>query len=272
MRDALPDTTADETPDAFFLPLGDGRFRPTTHAQGAWSEHESHMAPVSGLMLHELETRLPRPDLALSRVAFDILGKIPAEDLVVRTRVLRAGRTIELSEVDVAGPDGRSAVRATVWRLQTSDTSAVAGVEDPPMDLPGPEARFRMGGLWNSGFIRTLEVRTAEPPRPGRSRVWLRSSVPLFGGPDAPDISATARLFGLVDTANGVAVRALPSEVIFPNVDLTIHLHRDPVGEWLGLDVSVSWGVHGIGVTSAVLHDLDGPFGRSEQSATIRLR
>jgi hypothetical protein len=69
---------------------------------------------------------------------------------------------------------------------------------------------------------------------------------------------------------NGVAVRTDPGSVAFPNTDLTIHLFRHPHGEWLGLDVEVSFGPDGAGVTSAALHDEAGPFGRSLQVVTIR--
>jgi hypothetical protein len=75
---------------------------------------------------------------------------------------------------------------------------------------------------------------------------------------------------GLVDTANGTGVRRSPREWMFPNVDLTLHLHRQPVGPWLGLDTSVVFGPTGQGVTSSVLHDVHGPVGRAEQVLTVR--
>ena len=49
-----------------------------------------------------------------------------------------------------------------------------------------------------------------------------------------------------------------------------MHLHRLPQGEWLGLEVTQQYGEDGIGLTSAVLHDTQGPFGRSEQILTLR--
>ena len=69
---------------------------------------------------------------------------------------------------------------------------------------------------------------------------------------------------------NGVAVRARPDAVAFPNTDLTVHVFRQPHGEWLGLDVEVAFGPDGVGMTSAVLHDETGPFGRALQILTLR--
>jgi hypothetical protein len=36
-------------PTAYYRRLDAERFQPTVHAQGAWNDHEQHMAPVSGL-------------------------------------------------------------------------------------------------------------------------------------------------------------------------------------------------------------------------------
>ena len=57
---------------------------------------------------------------------------------------------------------------------------------------------------------------------------------------------------------------------MFPNVDLQIHLYRLPKGKWLGLDVQQQYGADGIGLTTAVLHDEEGPFGHAEQILTVR--
>jgi hypothetical protein len=64
--------------------------------------------------------------------------------------------------------------------------------------------------------------------------------------------------------------RQSPKEWAFPNLDLQIHLHRLPRGPWLGLETVQQYGADGIGLTSSVLHDIYGPFGRSEQILTLR--
>lgn len=73
-----------------------------------------------------------------------------------------------------------------------------------------------------------------------------------------------------MDTANGIAVRRSPREWMFPNVDLTIHLHRQPTGDWVGLDTTVIFGAGGHGLTSTVLHDVLGPVGQASQTLTVR--
>lgn len=252
----------------YYQELGSGRFRSTIHAQGAWNAHEQHMAPASGLMADVLERHQPRGDMRMARISYEILGLIPGGEFRIDTTTLRPGRTIELVQAElVAG--GRTAIRATGWRLQTSDTAGVAAVEDAA--IPGPDECKPYDGsaVWPGGYIRSLEMRVAEGHRPGAGKVWLRTDHPLTDRADSGDF---ARLMGLVDTANGIAARVPPGKdsYAFPNLDLQIHMYRRPEGEWLGLDNAVSFGRDGIGLTSTVLHDRQGPFGRAEQILTLR--
>lgn len=254
--------------DSYYRPLGDGQFEATIHAQGAWNAHEQHMAPASGLLAHCLEQFEPRAELQMARISYEILGLIPLETVEVATRMVRPGRTIELLEAEM-NHGGRTAIRARAWRLATSDTSSVAALEDAPM--PGPDEGTEHDAVaeWPGGYIQSIDVRKIEGHRAGRGRVWLRTPHPLVEGLPSSD---SARLIGLIDTANGIATRVPPGpgSWAFPNVDLQVHLHRQPAGQWLGLDTRVSFGRDGIGLTSSVLHDLDGPFGRSEQILTLR--
>jgi hypothetical protein len=87
---------------------------------------------------------------------------------------------------------------------------------------------------------------------------------------DAEPSSDLARFIALVDTANGIAVRHSPQDWMFPNVDLTVHLHRQPTGSWVGLDTTVIFGPAGHGMTSTVLHDILGPVGQAAQTLTLR--
>ncbi|MDX6296651.1 MAG: hypothetical protein QOI51_508 [Nocardioidaceae bacterium] len=255
-----------DEPAAYYTTGGAGSYRSTAHAQGAWAANQQHMGPVSGLVIHELEAFQPRDDLMLSRVSFDILGVIPRGDVTVSTSLTRAGRTVELLCADlVAG--GRSVVRAHGWRLLRSATSRLAGTEAPGMPGPDQGEPWDGTGTWSGGFIASLDLRVLPGRRPGRGGAWIRPKVALVDGVAIADLP---RFFAMIDTMNGVAIRASPKTVQFPNTDLTVHLFRQPAGEWLGVDVEVSFGSSGVGLTSAVLNDASGPFGRALQILTIR--
>ncbi|HLS33738.1 MAG TPA: thioesterase family protein, partial [Brevibacterium sp.] len=73
------------------------------------------------------------------------------------------------------------------------------------------------------------------------------------------------------DGMNGFAVREDPQRVFFPNVDLTLHLMRQPVPGPVGADIDVAFGDSGIGVTHGVFHDERGPVAHGAQSLTVRL-
>ena len=259
------------TGHGYYVRVADDTYHPTAHTQGAWNDHEQHMAPVGGLLTHVMETFEPRPDLQLARMSLNILGLIPLGPTTVHARIVRPGRTIELVEA-TATVDGRPVVRGTGWRLARGDSSEVAGesLSEDTDPMPGPDGLPDWEQLheWPGGYIRSLQGRVARA-LPGNGRVWLNSDVPLLAGDSA---TACASFLRLADTANGVAVRARPEQWLFPNVDLTVHLFREPVPGWIGFDTRVSIGDTGIGLTSSTLYDGHGPVGRLEQSLTVRRR
>jgi Thioesterase-like superfamily len=251
---------------AFYTPLGGGRYAPSDHVQGAWRQDEQHLAPVCGLIVHCLHRHEPRPDLQLARITFDALGVIGLADCDVEVRTIRPGRTIQQLEATLS-VGGRAAVRATAWLLARQDTSEVAGGQDEQLPAPDSMPVWSPDGIWESGFLRSVEIRGHASTEPGRGQAWIRPLRDLVEGEPA---SAIAAFLGVVDVANGVATRVHPGRWFFPNVDLTVHLFREPEGGWVGLDTRVVFGDTGLGLTSTTLHDTSGPVGRAEQALTLR--
>lgn len=256
---------------AYFEPVAPGLYRPTEHAGGAWRSDEIHFSPLGGLLVHAIDLhRAAEPGGAngkeLGRISFDILGFLSAEECEIRVETIRPGRTIELIEATVIIA-GRAAVLARAWFISTTDTTAVVGGDSVALLPPDRCAPWSMTDIWPGGYVASLEVKAVAPPQPGRSSAWLRTDLALVAGePSSPHASFIA----LVDTANGIAVRQSPLEWAYPNLDLTIHFHRQPTGSWVGLDTTVTFGPAGHGLTSSVLHDEAGPVGRAEQILTVR--
>lgn len=253
-------------PDAFYVRRGEQRFVSTLHSQGAWQPGEQHLAPASGLVLAEVERRLPS-DKRMARASFDVLGVIHSGEFIVDVRMLRPGRSIELIEAEMRHGD-RTSIRARIWRLASSDTTGVQGIEWTP--LPPPEAMHPLAfsSIWEGGFIDSLEVRQDKDARPGRGRSWIRTRCPLVAGEDDPPVAGFLKL---IDTANGLVVRERPGDVFFANVDLTVHFLRQPEAGWVGFDTRVNFGPGGLGETFSVLSDIHGPVGTAAQSLTVRL-
>ncbi len=251
--------------DACYVRISPQVFEPTLRVQGAWSPQEQHMAPLAGLIAHELERFQPNKRLQLAKIGYEILGFIPLATTTVEIELARPGRTIEQLAF-TASVGGRAVVRGTAWRLLRTDTSGVSGT--PDVSMPGPDelAEFSLADRWSGGYIDSIELR-GDFGDPGRNHAWLRCTVPLVAGERSGPVAGFVRL---VDTANGIATRVEPDKWMFPNVDLVIDLWREPDPQWVGLDTSVSFGPSGVGLTSSVLHDLAGPLGRAEQVLTVR--
>lgn len=269
---AASKATLPEHPDAYYVREG-SLLVPTLNVQGAWRLDEQHAAPPTGLLLHEVQRLLPRDDVQIGRATFEILGMIPALPGTVSVEVIRPGRTIELVRATLS-IEGRDVLRAHVWRVATGDTSAVAGSELPRIPAPSElTSGRRFADLWRGQFIAGVELAAPEERTPGRGMAWIRSPFRLVAGETS---DPTAHMLRLTDCANGLATRVDPSDWGFPNLDLTIHLFRQPsLGSgaeegWLGLDIDVAFGPSGLGLTTTTLHDEHGPFGRAEQILTVR--
>lgn len=259
-------------PDAYFARVSERTYRPTRHTSGAWSEAEQHISPLAGLVVHAIERSVAgraaggSDGLVVGRVTFDILGPIAIDDFDIDVEVVRPGRTIELVEATVTSRT-REVLRARAWRLGRYDTGTVAGGEPPAVPAAGDLPAWPMTSVWPGGYIDSLDVRRSPDSRPGRTTAWVSTPLALLA--DEP-VSPLAAFIALVDTANGICVRESPQEWMFPNVDLTVHLHRQPVAGPVGLDTSVVFGADGTGLTSSVLHDCQGPVGRAAQVLTVR--
>jgi hypothetical protein len=253
---------------AYFERLATGRYRATAHVGGAWNEVDQHIAPALGLLAHAVEADrdVRRSDgLVIGRLSYDILGTVPVDVVDVDVRVVRRGRTIELVEASLSH-HGRVAVVLRAWLMETRDTTRLAVSALPPIGSPGTMPPWDPTTVWPGGFIASVEVRRTQI-EPGRASFWVRTPLPLI---DNEPVSRLAAAAGLFDVANGMTVPVSPLDVAFPNIDLTAHLFAEPTGGWVGFDTTASLGRTGLGLTSSVLHDVDGPVGTLSQCLTVR--
>jgi len=256
---------------AYYLPLGGDRFAATEHTVGPWSADAQHMGPPTALLARAMQHCRPRPDTALTKLTVDILGPVPRAELEVSATVLRPGRTIELigAQLSVAGT---VAARATGWRLVVADTAAlVAGAPEPMPPLAAGNSPALPTAWVADGYLSSIEWRWLEGGwgRDGAGTVWARPRYELVDGePTDP----TCRLLTVADSASGISARLDPIAWLFPNTDLTVHLHRTPRGNWTGIRANTVIGPTGAAVATATLHDLDGAVGASSQILTVRAR
>ena len=124
---------------------------------------------------------------------------------------------------------------------------------------------------WGGGYLAAVEWLSVSGGifTPGDAQVWARPRVSVVEGFEA---SPLERLFAVVDSASGVSSRVDIRKWYAINTDLTVHLHRQPAGEWVGMDARTTIGPDGVGVATSVVHDVEGPVGTTAQALFVRER
>ncbi|MEW2359613.1 thioesterase family protein [Spirillospora sp. NPDC029432] len=263
MTDAAP------AADAFYEPLGGGRFASTPATAGPWSPGLQHGGPVSALIGRALERHDPVPGTRIARVTVEILRPVPVAPLEAAVRTVRPGRRVSLLEGELSH-EGRPVVRATAWRI----AAAPAGVErsdHTPAAPPLPAAASALDG-WESahldGYLSAMEWRLSEGRfgKPGPGGTWARSRVPLVAGEEDTPL---VRTLTLADSMSGIGSQLDLAKWLIINTDMTVALHRDPVGEWLFMRASVNVDPNGSALAQATLADTAGAVGRGLQTMLV---
>lgn len=258
--------------DSFFVRTVDGDvewFLPTDPCRGPWSVDACHAGPPTGLLARASERLFPNQRLV--RLTVDLTRPIPHAGFGVRTEVTRAGRTVSTARCSIIAEDGREIVTATTMHVAPGST-----VEAPTHPYPTPTLDEAVPGRFpiprathdQPMFDSGVEVRypPGEGPGPGPTRLWMRT-LPLLA--DEPG-SGFQRICALADCGNAVSRNDEPTRVAFMNTDLTILLHREPVGEWFGMDSVSRWEPTGHGMSDSILFDEQGAVGRSLQHLLLQ--
>ena len=260
--------------NAFFEPAGDGAFVATPAAAGPWSPDAQHGGPPSALAARALENHQSDDGQRLARVAVDILRPVPVTELTIRTRTIRPGRRVALVEA-VMEADGQEVLHARGWRIArpAGHTPAIPG-DAPPPPMPGPSGQElppRLPNAHTTGYLAAIEWRFIDggPGDPAPARAWTRPAIPLIPGEDA---SPMCRALLVADSGSGVGAVLDPAHFLFINVDLTVVLPRDPVGEWLLLEAMTTTNTQGTGLAETALSDTSGRCGTAIQTLLVAPR
>jgi hypothetical protein len=244
-------------------------FRPTDACRGPWSPDACHAGPPTGLLARAAERLVP--DQRLIRLTVDLVRPIPHAGFTVRAEPVRTGRTVSTTSLAIVDLGGATVVTATAMHLADGGGVALPTVlTDPPSFAEARPGRFPLRSAAHGLPMFTSAVEVRYPPGddsgPGPTRMWMRTLRLL---PDE-EPSGFQRICPLADCGNGVSRNGEPTEFGFVNTDLTILLHRDPVGEWFAIDALSRWEPTGHGMSDSLLFDEHGPVGRALQSLLVR--
>ncbi|MEV6839608.1 thioesterase family protein [Streptomyces sp. NPDC051133] len=259
--------------EAFYERVAADRFAPSAYTRGPWDADSQHAGPPAALLALAVEQRPgARPDMRLTRITYEIMRPVPIRPLTVATRVLRAGRSVELVEAVLTSDGGQDVMRATALLIKAVPDSVPQ--VSPGWQVPGPgdvpeKAFFPVP--WDQGYHTAMDLRFAAGSflEPGPATAWMRMRVPLVAG---EGIAPLSRVLTAADSGNGVSAELDFRRYVFINADLTVSLHRHPEGEWVCLDARTMVDGAGIGLAASALHDEKGPLGNSTQSLYVAAR
>jgi hypothetical protein len=229
-----------------------------------------HFGPPAALIGRAVEALAVPVPMRVARITFEILRPVPVAPLLeVTADLVRPGKRVALAESRLTA-DGQVVALARAWLMRTTDLEVPdAAREGPP--TPGPDAagpaQFFPHPL-EVHYGSTMQVRFVSGSflELGPAVAWFRSPIPLVSG---EQMTSLQRVLVAADSGNGISAVAAPTDLIFVNTDLTVHLHRYPVGEWVCMNARTTLDPSGIGQAETVLSDETGRIGRSAQSLFI---
>lgn len=247
-------------------------FTPSELARGPWSPHALHGGPVAALLAHLLEA-LPQPGpMHPARLSVELLRPVPLAPLRGEARILRPGRKVQVGESALHAGDAMLARATALWirreTLPLPAATAAGPVHAPPPVDGAPRTRPAWRGEARAYHSHAVEHRVVRGAwgEIGPCTDWIRLTAAVVGGAEP---SPLQRVAAVADFGNGIG-SALPYGAWrFINPDLTIHLQRLPVDEWVCLDAATWPEGEGVGLAESELFDREGRLGRSLQSLLL---
>lgn len=253
--------------EAFFEQVDEHRYESQEHTRGPWSETSQHAGPPAALLGTLLQRELGG---FVARITFEILRPVPIAALTASVEVVRPGRRVAMAEGSLSDAEG-PVLLARGWHIRTEPVGLPAEVL-PQATTPTPpeqaDTKPFFGVPWDVGYHTAMEVRFVRGgfTEPGPAFAWLRPRIPIV---HEEEVTPFGRVLVAADTGNGLSASLPPREWLFINTDLTVHLTREPDGEWVGLDASTSLEAQGTGLATSVMLDRHGPIGRGLQSLYV---
>jgi len=255
------------TVDAFFAREGDA-YLPQAPSRGPWAAESLHGRVVIGLCGYELERTHGGPDWMPARLTVDMYRLPDFSPITAVTRVIRAAKRIKVVDCELVS-GGRSVARGTCQFLIRGENAPGKTFSPPkwtaplPDTLPPPPAGQFGERLWKMRNVGDW-FGTNEAQR----GAWMAEIRPLV---DDAKLTPFTRVAAAADFASPLANRH-ETGLGYINTDMTVYLHRLPVGEWIGFEKINHHATDGIAIGECFLHDVEGPIGSASCAALRQAR
>lgn len=254
----------------FYLPDGPDRFLSTPSTAGPWDADSQHGGPPAALLSRAVERLDESSGRVIGRFTMELLGPVPVGPLRVEADVVRPGRTVAMCEATAYDETrDRPCVRATAWLFPA--TRGGPGTVEPLRHHPADGITKDPPPSWSRGYLDAMDWQWIEGAvtQPGPGVVWMRPTVDLVEG---ESMSPVQRLMSCVDSASGVSAALDPASWAFLNTELTVHLLRPPVGDWVCLCAETTLGTGSVGLATSHVYDEQGLVARSAQALLVARR
>lgn len=271
---------ASETSDGALYTREGKHFVPTDRARGPWAYDTLHGSPVAALIAFCVEERIAGFDAAgnsavgelqIARQTIDLFRPVPYGQLVVEVEPIRQGRRLAVFQTRLSC-EGKLLTQATTLCLRAAAEFGSVG-SDHGGEVPAPPSEAvlnkvdRVGNRWVS-YPGTLEMRHIVPPGGEQPPVvWIRADAPVL---EDVALSPAVRAASIADFVSPFA-NMQPGRSGYVNADITMHLHRPPVGDWHFLRIVSRGAADGVATAQAVLGDRLGAYGASSAASLINL-
>lgn len=261
--------------EALYVRDGDG-FVGTMLTQGGWDPSVANGGTVLALIgqcLDEVPTLVP---MSLTRLTADMHRPVPiGQRLRVVPTIVREGKKLQVVQLQLLVGDVEH-LRVSALRLREESVGAgqiaSTSVARPADALPRPDQARSIRRLTPDdvpGFLRAVDMRRATAAD-GSVGAWIRLDVPIVAGEPT---NRTGRLAALIDYANLIGMDGHPQTVSMINPDVTAHVLRDPMDDWVAITGDTRFDTAlGRGLSSACLSDSNGVFAVVSTSQLIQPR
>lgn len=234
-----------------------------------------HGGPVFGIIARAVEAAAPDPGLVPCRFTFDLSRAVPLVPLEVQTQIAQQSGRLCLIRVSLRA-DGEELVAATALLLRGSDAGASVRDAQKPAGPEGLETQSLFGALGAATAIRgpgyhvRAETRWVSRVAGEPLAIWFRMPLPLVEGEPTTALQRAVQLSDFANAVGSIALRNRgAANVPFINVDATLHLTRNPTGEWFCIESRSIDVERGISVANCSLYDEQGHFGYATQSRLV---
>jgi hypothetical protein len=240
-----------------FFEVDHGRFVPDPSiASGPWNRDQLHGRLMVGLVARMIEQELLPLGFRCIRLTVDLFRVASMDPVELAFEPLREGRRLQVVEV-VLSAGSVEVAHATAALLQVTAPPAGTVWSRPPWSVPGPHELVSQPPQSVAGQTYEMRPITSIPALSEGTKVWTRERHALIAGEQVSPFVRVALAADLCSPLSAWGDHGLH----YVNCDVTIHLHRPPQREWVGIEVAEHLSDAGLAIGACRIYDETGPLG-----------